>query len=115
MRSLRSIFFLPLRWGPTPSAFLRRCRASRLGMAAGAFPLAQGHYPQRPPLRLGRGGSLLDTLLVLFTADDVLDEDARRDDMIRIDLAGLDQMFDLRDRDARGRGHHRIEIARGAP
>ena len=39
--------------------------------------------------------------------------DARRDDVVGIDLARLDQVLDLGDRDLAGGRHHRIEVARG--
>ena len=64
------------------------------------------HAPHRP---------LLDALLVAVAREDVLHEDAGRDDVIGIDGAGLDQLFDLGDRHARGRGHHGVEVSRGAP
>ena len=38
-----------------------------------------------------------------------------RDDVVGIDLAGLDQLLDLGDRDARRGRHHRIEVARRPP
>ena len=43
---------------------------------------------------------------------DVLHEDARRDDVIGIDRARLDEVLDLGDRDARRGRHHRVEVAR---
>src|SRR5690606_26375340 len=56
-------------------------------------------------------GALLDALFVARALDDPLHEDARRMDVIGIELAGLDELLHFRNRDlARGR-HHRIEIA----
>ena len=44
---------------------------------------------------------------------DALHENARRVDVVRVDLAGFDEMLDLGDRDPPGGRHHRVEIARG--
>ena len=44
---------------------------------------------------------------------DALHENAGREDVVGIDLAGLNEMLDLGDRDLAGRRHHRIEVARG--
>ena len=44
---------------------------------------------------------------------DALHVNAGRDDVVRIDLAGLHQMLDLGDGDLAGGRHHRIEVARG--
>ena len=58
-------------------------------------------------------GALLDVLHGVGHVDHPLDEDARRDDVVGIDLARLDQVLDLGYRHL-GRGrHHRIKIARG--
>ena len=59
--------------------------------------------------------ALLDALLVARALEDVLHEDAGRDDVVGIERARLDQVLDLGDRDARGRRHHRIEVARRPP
>src|SRR4026209_1181751 len=61
------------------------------------------------------GGSLLDPLYVLLAPQDMLHENPGRDDVVGIDLAGLDQPFHFGNRRSRGSGHHRIEIARRAP
>src|SRR4051812_48343837 len=45
----------------------------------------------------------------------MLHEDPLRHDLIGIQRAGLDQMLDLRDRDASRGGHDGIEVARRAP
>src|SRR5207244_6201865 len=56
--------------------------------------------------------TLLDALFVPLSLQDVLHENSRRDDVIRIDRAGLDEALDLGDRHRGGGRHHRIEIAR---
>src|SRR5262245_39397818 len=43
--------------------------------------------------------------------EDALDVDRRRMDGIRINLAGLDEFLNLRNRDSGGSGHHRIKVA----
>src|SRR5215217_97545 len=45
--------------------------------------------------------------------DHALDEDARRVDLLGQDLAGLDQLLHLGDRDAPGHRAERVEVARG--
>ena len=57
--------------------------------------------------------ALLDAPLVAFALEDALHEDARGVHGVGVDLARLDQLLDLGDRDARGHGHHRGEVARG--
>ena len=47
--------------------------------------------------------------------DDALHVDAGRDDVVGVDLARLDQMLDLGDREPARRRHHRIEVARRLP
>ena len=59
------------------------------------------------------GGSLLDVFFRVGHPDDALHENAGRVDLVRIDLAGVEQMFDLGNRDLRCSRHHRVEIARG--
>src|SRR5262245_22483537 len=54
---------------------------------------------------------LLDALLVSRALEYVLDEDAGRDDVVRIDVARLDQPLDLGDSHLRGGRHDGIEIA----
>ena len=44
-------------------------------------------------------GALLDVLGGIGHVDDPLHEDAGRDDVVGVDLAGLDQMLDLGHRD----------------
>src|SRR5271156_6593292 len=56
---------------------------------------------------------LLDELLVRAPVDDALHEDAGRMDLIRIELARLDQNLDLRHGDAPGGRHVGIEVAGG--
>src|SRR5512140_3399683 len=47
--------------------------------------------------------------------DDALDEDARRVDLVGVDLADLDELLDLRDRDLPRGGRHRVEVSRRLP
>src|SRR5262245_54135302 len=54
-------------------------------------------------------------LLSVRNVDDALHIDARRVNLIRVDLARFEQMLDLGDCDFPGRGHHRVEIARRLP
>src|SRR5262247_2125212 len=63
--------------------------------------------------RLARG-ALLDALLVALPLDEALHEDAGRVHVVGVQRAGGHDLLDLRDRDARGHGHHRVEVARGA-
>src|SRR4030088_3457935 len=58
-------------------------------------------------------GALLDVLHRIRNVHNTFHEHARRDDVVGIDLAWLDQILDLGNGDLPGRGHHRIEIARG--
>ena len=51
----------------------------------------------------------------MLALQDVLHENAWRDDVIRIDGAGLDQVLHFGDGDARGGRHHGIEVARRSP
>src|SRR5687768_3476880 len=59
--------------------------------------------------------SLLDVFEVIRALKEPLDVNPWRVDQVRIEFAGLYQMLDLGDREARRRRHHRIEVARGAP
>src|SRR6185503_3492230 len=57
--------------------------------------------------------SLFDSLGSIGPLEDPVHEDARRDHVVRIDLARLDQLLDLDERHVpRGRGH-RVEVSRG--
>src|SRR5262249_1845286 len=58
--------------------------------------------------------SLFDPSFIPYPSDQMLDEDPGRDDVVRIDLAGLHEELHLRDRDPSGRRHDWIEIASGA-
>src|ERR1041384_4181123 len=60
-------------------------------------------------------GAAFDPLLEMRALQDVRDEDAGRDDGVRIQLAGLDDLFHFGEGHLRGRGHDRIEVARGLP
>src|SRR4029079_5599871 len=57
--------------------------------------------------------ALPDTVRVGRAMQDVLHEDARRMHLVRLDLARLDEVLDLRERDACGGGHHRVEVPGG--
>src|SRR6185436_10870244 len=58
-------------------------------------------------------GAELDALLELRALDDAVDVDARRVDLVGIELAHLDQLLDLGHRDLAAGGDHRVEVARG--
>src|SRR5260370_14517332 len=60
-------------------------------------------------------GALLDALLVRRAAHHAFNKNSGRVDVVGVDSAGLDQMFDLRNGDLRGRRHHRVEVARRLP
>src|SRR6185503_14424126 len=60
-------------------------------------------------------GALLDALLVGRVVHDALHEDAGGVNVVRVDLAGLDQVLDLGDRNLAGSRHDRVEVARGLP
>ena len=57
-------------------------------------------------------GSALDSLFVGVTLQNALHINSRRDDMIGIDFAGLDQLLDFSDGARSGGCHHGIKIAR---
>src|SRR5256885_16713814 len=59
--------------------------------------------------------AFFDPLLVMVALENVLNEDARGDDVVGIDRAGLDDLLDLRNGDASGGCHHRIEVASRSP
>src|ERR1700730_3904549 len=56
--------------------------------------------------------ALLDALLEIRAVHDALDEDAGRVDLVGVDLAGLDEILDLGDGDARRGRQARVEVAR---
>ena len=58
-------------------------------------------------------GALFDVLHRVRHVDDAFDVDARRDDVVGVDIARLHQVLDLRDGDFPGGRHHRIEVTRG--
>src|SRR5262245_46571884 len=60
-------------------------------------------------------GALLYPALVLGALKDVLHEDARRVHGVGGNLSWIDEALDLRNGASGGRGHHRIEVARGFP
>jgi hypothetical protein len=55
----------------------------------------------------------LDPLLVAAAFEDALDEDPRRVDLVGVELADLDQLLDLGDRDPAGHRGERVEVAGG--
>src|SRR5258708_31617362 len=57
-------------------------------------------------------GALLDLLVVGRAAEDAIDENARRVDVVGVELADLDQLLDLSDAYLRSRRHHRVEVPR---
>src|SRR5688572_2247185 len=57
-------------------------------------------------------GALFDRLLEGRALDDPLHVDAGGVDLVRVQRPRLDQLFDLGDRDAPGRRHHGVEVAR---
>src|SRR5581483_1138659 len=89
-----------------------RARESWIVMADGCGPTA-GRSWRLPPESSTRR-PFLDPLLVACALDDVAHEDAGRDDVVGIDFAGLDQLFDLGNRRRGGGGHDRVEVARRA-
>src|SRR5215831_7732799 len=58
-------------------------------------------------------GPLLDRLLEGRAGDDALHVDARRVDLVGLEVARLDELLDLGDGDLRGGRHHGVEVARG--
>src|SRR5436305_14829806 len=69
---------------------------------------------QARSLKLLPHGPLLDSFDSLRD-DDTMDEDARRVNAVRIELARLDELLDLGDADLSRRRRHRIEVPRGLP
>src|SRR5947209_10502499 len=73
---------------------------------------------KRPPTGLRARPYTNRPLLDSFDAlrdDDAVDEDARRVDAVRIELARFDELLDLGDADLSRRRRHRIEVSRGLP
>src|SRR5262249_20696950 len=60
-------------------------------------------------------GALLDVLLGVGDVNDALHKHARGNDVVRVDLAGLEQVLDLGNGDLAGGRHHRVEVARRLP
>src|ERR1700688_1811865 len=58
-------------------------------------------------------GEPLDPLLVTRSLEDPLDEDARRVNLVGIELAHLDELLDLGDRDLPRHRRERVEVPRG--
>src|SRR5215468_10664102 len=57
--------------------------------------------------------ALLDRLVVAGALEDPLDVDRRQVDAIGVELADLDELLDLDDRDLAGLRAQRVEVARG--
>src|SRR5206468_7200450 len=98
-----SVQSMALRWAPPPRTYRRSLIRSRRWLAATVRLVCCPH------------GALLDPLFVVFALQDVLHENARRDDVVWVDGAGLDQVLHFGDGDARGGRHHGIEVARRSP
>src|SRR5579862_398125 len=119
---------LPLAGGPAAATLAHAFDTYPSDFASHSRCFASALFTQRtaaegrlcPPPASGGGklrsfahGALLDVLHRIRHMDQALDENARRDDVVGIDLARLDQILDFGHRHlARGR-HHRIKIARG--
>src|SRR5215213_2654124 len=58
---------------------------------------------------------LLAPFFVGRTLENVSDKNPRSDDVIRIDLARVHELLDFCNRHLGSGGHHRVEVARGAP
>ena len=58
-------------------------------------------------------GAELDALFVARALDDAVDEDARRVDLVGIQLADLDELLDFGHADLAASGDHRVEVPRG--
>src|SRR3954451_21126697 len=74
--------------------------SSRATRAASSSRVSTRHRP------------LLDPLLEVRNVYDALHEDPRRVHIHRVELARLDQLLDLRNRDAPGRRAQRVEVLR---
>ncbi len=55
-------------------------------------------------------GAELDPFFVFRALDDAIDENARRVDLVGIELADLDELLDLGDADFAAGGDHRVEV-----
>src|SRR5260370_8113714 len=75
------------------------------------FP--RGRRMLRPTNSNLSGGAALDALFVFWALENSVDEDARRMNLIGVELAEFDELFDFGDDVIGGSGHHRIEVARG--
>src|SRR5271165_4616668 len=62
-------------------------------------------------LATGSNGPLLYVLLVVTALEDAMDEDAGGMDLVRVQLAYLDQVLGLDDGRPGGHGHQRREVA----
>src|SRR5580704_14901404 len=94
--------------GPTPT-LPRGHRGRETRTAGGRGP---ADMLQTSSIALAHG-ALLDTLFVAVVMHDTLHEDARRVDLVGVDLAHFDQILDLDHGGLRRGRHYRIGIARG--
>ena len=81
------------------------------GRAGGHLVAGERHVSSLPGWRYG---TALDALLDAGADfDDAVDVDAGQMDLIGVELAGLDELFDLGDADAPGHCGERVEVAGG--
>src|SRR5262249_59262869 len=95
----------------------RKARRAALGGRAGPSGRVSRPSDSPPGSRRCGGalahGSLLDVLYRVGYVHQALHVDAWRDDVVRIDIAGLHEVLDFGHGDLAGGGHHWIEVARG--
>src|SRR5439155_26821978 len=75
------------------------------------FP-RQAHLPSPTYHLPGSRRPLLDSLLVILSLENPLHVDPRRGDRVRVEGAELDQLLDLRNRQARRCRHYGVEVPR---
>ena len=88
---------------------------ARPGRAAPGAGLDGGAGVRRFCFEPGADGPLFDVLDAAAGLDQALDEHAGGDDVVRVQLAGLDDHLGLGDRHGSGGSHNRIEVLRGVP
>src|SRR5262245_12283278 len=100
-----------------PSCISLAARAAICSRVQGIASDSSLNFDSRTRRRIGAltlaDGALLDVLDRVRHVYDPLDVNARRDDVIGIDVAGLHQLLDFGDSHLGGRGHRRIKIACG--
>src|SRR5260370_36929214 len=74
------------------------------------FP--RGRRMLRPTNSNLSGGAALDALFVFWALENSVDEDARRMNLIGVELAEFNEFFNFGDDVVGGGGHHGIEVAR---